>query len=75
MHSKKLWATILAALAAAILAIVTALQSGCSCALQGQLVSWGATVGKEPPEVPAWGTALTNGADHQPTTRPTTLSK
>lgn len=59
MESKPLWAVILLALAAAVVAFVTTWLSGCSVAIHGQLVSWAAMVGKEPPEVPSWGTQLT----------------
>lgn len=66
MTSKPIWAVVLLALAAAAIAFVTTFLNGCSVAVHGQLVGWGAVVGKEPPEVPEWGTRLANNKDKKP---------
>lgn len=66
---KPFWATVLLALAAAAVAFVASYLSGCSVAVHGQLVGWGAFVDKEPPPVPEWASRLTNDRK-RPTTRP-----
>ena len=59
MKSKPLWATILLALAAAVIAYVTTMLSGCSVGIQGRVASWGATSTQRPPPVPDWATKET----------------
>ena len=66
MKSKPFWAVVLLALAAAAIAFVTTFLGGCSVAVHGQLVGWGAVVGKEPPDIPEWGSRLHNDQKKQP---------
>lgn len=61
-----LWATILLAIAAAIIAFVTAMTGGCAIAIDGRLATWAAMPGKEPPPLPTWAPIR----DNQPATRP-----
>lgn len=70
MKSKPLWAVIALAIASALVAFVTTYLNGCSVAVHGRLVSWGALVGKEPPPVPDWGPMKTNGKDGAPAQAP-----
>lgn len=60
------WATIALAIAAAIVAFITALTGGCAFAIDGRVASWSAIPGKVPPNVPAWATP----ANSHPTTKP-----
>lgn len=55
MTKKPLWAVVALAIAAAIIAFVTSMLSGCSVAIHGRLATWAATYQHEPPDVPAWG--------------------
>ena len=70
MTLKPLWIKILLALAAAVVAFATYMTSGCSVAIQGQLASWAATEGRQPPDIPAWGVPYVVDDDPAPTTRP-----
>lgn len=66
MKSMPTWAAILLALAAAVVTFVTTLIPGCSVAIHGQLASWAAVDGREPPPVPMWGTNLHDQAPSPP---------
>lgn len=71
MKSKPLWAVILLALAAAVVAFVTTFLNGCSVAVHGRLASWAALEDKVPPPVPPWAQELPQTQQHVPTTQPT----
>lgn len=66
MKSKPIWAALLLAIAAAIVAFVSTYLTGCSVAVHGQLVGWAAAVDKDPPPVPSWATRLTEKSDTRP---------
>lgn len=62
----KWWLGFLAAIAAGIIAFVTAMNSGCAIAIDGRIATWAATPDNVPPPVPTW--AIPN--NQESTTKP-----
>jgi len=60
------WTTIALAIAAAIIAFVTALTGGCAIAIDGRLATWAATSDKSPPDLPTWAPVRNNNPTTQP---------
>jgi len=63
---RNIWLTVALAIAAAIIAFVTAFTGGCAIAIDGRLATWAATSDKTPPDLPTWAPVR----NRQPATRP-----